>query len=58
MTGLPSLPPDALQKEVMALSGIQQPKYYEKVYDLAVDQRVVQSTMARNGRIVVVLLPS
>ena len=31
---------------------------YEKTYNLAIDQRVMQSTMARNGRIVVVLLPS
>ena len=48
---------EALQREVMALSGIKQPKYYEKVYNLAVEQRVVQTTMDRNGRIVVMLIP-
>ena len=48
---------EALQREVMALSGIKQPKYYEKVYSLAVEQRVVQTTMDRNGRIVVMLIP-
>ena len=57
MGNRPSLSLEALQKEVMALSGIAQPKYYEKVYRLAVDQRVVQTTMDRNGRVVVILIP-
>lgn len=48
---------DLLQREVMALSGIAQPKYYEKVYRLAVDQRVVQTTMDRNGRVVAIHIP-
>lgn len=49
---------EALQNEVMALSGIKQPKYYDKVYNLAVEQRVIQTTMDRNGRIVVISTPS
>ena len=53
-----SLPLDVLQDEVMALSGIQQPKYYEKVFNLAVDQRVVQTTMDRRGRVVAILVPA
>ena len=53
-----SLPLEALQDEVMALSGIQQPKYYEKVFNLAVDQRVVQTTMDRRGRVVAILVPA
>ncbi len=48
---------DHLQTEVMALSGIAQPKYYEKVYRLAVDQRVVKTTMDRNGRVVAIHIP-
>ena len=53
-----SLPLEVLQDEVMALSGIQQPKYYEKVFNLAVDQRVVQTTMDRRGRVVAILVPA
>ena len=54
----PSLPLDALQNEVMALSGIKQPKYYDKVFNLAVDQRIVKTTMDQRGRIVALLIPS
>ena len=43
-----------LRKSVMTLSGIQQPKYYEKVFKLAIDMRVVQTTMDKYGRIVVI----
>lgn len=43
-----------LQKCVMKLSGIQQPKYYEKVFKLAIDMRVVQTTIDKYGRIVVI----
>ena len=46
------------KKSVMTLSGIQQPKYYEKVFKLAIDMRVVQTTMDKYGRIVVILTPS
>ena len=47
-----------LKDRVMTLSGIQQPRYYDKVFQLAVDRRVVQTTMDRNGRIVVITVPS
>ena len=49
---------DALQKDVMELSQIKQAKYYDKVFELAVGQRVVQTTMDRNGRIVAITIPS
>jgi hypothetical protein len=48
---------EALQNEVMALSHIEQPKYYDKVFQLAVDQRVVKTTIAKNGRVAVILIP-
>ncbi len=49
---------ESLQNEVMSLSGIQQPKYYDKVFKLAVDQRVVQTTLTKNGRVAVILIPA
>ena len=49
---------EALQNEVIAISGIKQPKYYDKVFKLAVDQRIVQTTMDKHGRVVVILIPS
>jgi hypothetical protein len=55
---MPSLTLEALQNEVMAISGIKQPKYYDKVFKLAVDQRIVQTTMDKHGRVVVILIPS
>ena len=58
MSGLPSMGQEALQNEVMSLAGIKQPKYYDKVFQLAMDQRVVQTTMDRNGRVVAILIPS
>lgn len=54
----PTMPLEALQNEVMSLSGIMQKKYYDKVFNLAVGQRVVQTTMDRNGRIVAITIPS
>lgn len=54
---VPSMPLEALQNEVMRLSGIKQPKYYEKVFNLAVGQRVVQTTMDKQCRIVAILTP-
>ena len=53
----PSLPLDALQRQVMSLSGIKQPKYYDKVFNLAVDRRIVRTTMDKNGRVVAILTP-
>lgn len=53
----PSLPLDALQDQVMSLSGIKQPKYYDKVFNLAVDRRIVRTVMDKNGRVVAILTP-
>lgn len=53
----PTMPLEALQNQIMSLSGIKQPKYYDKVFSLAVDRRVVQTTMDRNGRVVAILTP-
>lgn len=53
----PSLPLEALQNQVMSLSGIKQPKYYDKVFSLAVERRVVRTTMDKNGRVVAILTP-
>ena len=58
MGDMPCLPLEALQNEVMRLSGILQPKYYDKVFDLAVDRRIVKTTMDQNSRIVAILIPS
>ena len=58
LASVPAMGQEALQNEVMSLAGIKQPKYYEKVFQLAVDQRVVQTTMDKNGRIVAILTPS
>ena len=55
---MPSLSLETLQNEVMARSGIKQPKYYDKVFKLAVDQRIVQTTMDKHGRVVAILTPS
>ena len=54
----PMMPLEALQNEVMSLSGIKQPKYYDKVFTLAVGQRVVQTTLDSNGRVVAITIPS
>ena len=53
----PSLSLEALQNEVMSLSGIKQPKYYDKVFNLAVGRRIVQTTMDKHGRVVAILTP-
>lgn len=55
---LPSLTLEALQDEVMKLSGIKHAKYYDKVFGLAIDQRIVQTTMDKHGRVVAILTPS
>ena len=58
MADRPTMPLEALQNEVMSRSGILQPKYYDKVFTLAVGQRVVQTTMDSNGRVVAITIPS
>lgn len=57
LSRVPSLTLEALQNEVMSLSGILQPKYYDKVFNLAVDRRVIRTTMDNHGRVVVILTP-
>ncbi len=49
---------EELQRRVMELSHIEQPKYYDKVYDLAVKKRVVCTTLNKGGRVVVISPPS
>ena len=58
MANRASLPLESLQNEVMTLSGIKQPKYYDKVFNLAVGQRVVQTTMDQKYRVVAIMIPS
>ena len=57
VAGIEAYKPDMVIIDNVSDLGIKQPKYYEKVYNLAVEQRVVQTTMDRNGRIVVMLIP-
>ena len=47
-----------LTNGVMELSHIEQPKYYGKVFDLAVEKRVVCTTLNKGGRVVVISPPS
>lgn len=55
---MPSMSLEGLQNEVMARSGIKQPKYYDKVFKLATDQRIVQTTLDKHGRVVAILSPT
>ena len=45
---------DELKRRVMKLSGIKLSKYYDKVLHLALERRIVQTTMDRNGHVVVI----
>ena len=58
MEGRAMMAPDDLQDAVMRLARIKAAKYYDKVYRLAVDRRIVQSTLNVNGRVVVIPLPA
>ena len=49
---------EELQQEVMALSGIKFEKYYDKVFQMALDRRVVKTTLDTRGRVVVIPLPA
>ena len=55
MGGSAMMSRDDLKMRVMSLSNIRQSKYYDKVFGMALEQRIVQTTMARNGRIVVIM---
>lgn len=46
---------DELMKCVMERSHILQQKYYDKVLKMAIERRVVMTTMDRNGRVVVIM---
>ena len=50
--------PEGLRDKVMKIAGIQQPKYYDKVLTLATEKRIVKTTIAKNGRVVVIPIPS
>ena len=50
--------PEGLRDRVMKIAGIQQPKYYDKVLTLATEKRIVKTTIAKNGRVVVIPIPS
>ena len=49
---------EELKRRVMELSHIELPKYYGKVFDLAVEKRVVCTTLNKGGRVVVISPPS
>lgn len=51
-----SIDRDDLKRLVMERANIFQPKYYDKVFELAVEQQVVKTTMDRNGRVVVIMV--
>lgn len=55
MGGSAMMSRDDLKMRVMSLSNIRQSKYYDKVFGMALEQRIVQTTMDRNGRIVVIM---
>lgn len=55
MGGSAMMSRDDLKVRAMSLSNIRQSKYYDKVFGMALEQRVVQTTMDRNGRIVVIM---
>jgi hypothetical protein len=40
----------------MEKAGIRLQRYYDKLFELAMDQRVVKTTMDRNGRVVVIMV--
>lgn len=58
MDGRAIMSSDDLQWAVMKLGGIKMSKYYDKVFKLAVDRRIVQTTLDRNGRVVVIPIPT
>ena len=51
-------PMNIVDKKLSLAKRHQAAKYYDKVFKLAIDQRIVQTTMDRNGRIVVIPVSS
>ena len=46
---------DELKRQVMTMANIRAPRYYDKLFQMALDQRVIQTTMDRSGRVVVIM---
>ena len=46
---------DELKRQVMTMANIRAPRYYDKLFQMAIDQRVIQTTMDRSGRVVVIM---
>ena len=47
---------DELKRQVMTMANIRAPRYYDKLFQMAIDQRVIQTTMDRSGRVVVIMV--
>ena len=58
MDGHTTMYRDTLKETAMKLSGILQPKYYEKVFNEALEKQVIMTTLDRKGRIVVYTTPT
>lgn len=46
---------DELKRLVMTMANIRAPRYYDKLFQTALDQRVIQTTMDRSGRVLVMM---
>jgi len=46
---------DDLKRLVMTAANIHAPKYYDKLFTLAVGQHIIQTTMDKSGRVVVIM---
>ena len=54
MAGCAMIGLDMLKTNAMRMANIQRGQYYDKLFQQAMDKRVIQTTMDRNGRVVVV----
>ena len=45
---------DELQRQVMTLANIRVPKYYDNLFQKALDEHLIKTTLDRSGRVVVV----
>jgi len=57
MGGAASLGYDELQRRAMSMSGIRLKPYYDKVFEVAEQQRVVKKVLDKSGRVAVIMLP-
>lgn len=46
---------DELKRLVMTMANIRAPRYYDKLFQMALEQRVIKTTMDRSGRVVVIM---